>query len=260
MTMPDKSFLDTFAGILKDKAPPEAIPDVFEGDSPQILAALTVYRNNVRSSLSRVLRDIFPVLHELVGEEFFKFLAHEYYQAHPPRSRLVARYGDSMPDFLATFPPVANYPYLPDVARLELLYLTAYHAEDAELVGPEDIMAAGGDDVALLKLTFHPSVQFLASDYSIVTIWQAHKAGTPEAIAGNLQSAEHAVIARAHNHVTIRVLTRGEYAALRALSLGQMLGEAVQAASETDDTFDPQAFFQLLFGLEIIADVQQAGV
>ena len=259
MALPDKSLLDTFAGIIRDKTPPSDAPDMFEGEKAKTLAALAVYRNNVRSSLSRVLGDIFPVVQELVGDDFFKFLAHEYYQAHPPTSRMVVRYGDRLPAFLEGFAPVSNYPYLPDVARLELMYLTAYHAADAELMPPDEILAVAGEDIASLTVTFHPSVQFLASDLPSATICQAHKDGTHEKLSGNLQGAEHALIARSHNHVTIRVLTRGDFIALRAMSLGQMMGEAVEAASEADDTFDPQTFFQLLFALKIIAEVQQAG-
>ena len=251
--------LDAFAHILKDKASPAQVPDFIRGDESQVMAALTVYRNNVQSSLSRVLADIFPVLHALVGEDFFKFLAHEYYQAHPPMSRMVVRYGDHMATFLAGFKPAASYPYLPDIARLEIAYLTAYHAGDADLAKPETILAAAGQDIADLKFSFHPSVQFMTSDFPVASIWQAHKDGTPESLGKDLQNGEHILIARSHNQVTIRVLTRGDFAALKALSLEQTLEGAVSSGADADDRFDPQSFFQTLFQLEIIAGFQQAG-
>ena len=73
MTGTDKDLLDRFTGILRDKTPPTELPDIFEGEAEQVHAALAVYRNNVRSSLSRVLADTFPVLFELVGEPFLNF-------------------------------------------------------------------------------------------------------------------------------------------------------------------------------------------
>lgn len=256
MTGRDKDLLDRLTGILRDKTPPTELPDIFEGEDEQVHAALAVYRNNVRSSLSRVLADTFPVLFELVGEAFFKFLAHEYYQAHPPVSRMVLRYGDHLPGFLAGFEPAAAYPYLPDVARLESLYLEAYHAADADLMAPDQIIAAAGDDIEGLVLKLHPSVRFMASDYPAASIWQAHQSGSRKAMSQIAQTGEHALIARSHNHVTIRVLTHGSFIALKALSKGQALGKAVLAASEGDKSFNPQDFFQILFQLQIIADVQ----
>lgn len=259
MSSPDKALLDRFAQIIRDRSPPTQVPDIFEGEPEQVLAALAVYRNNVRSSLSRALGQAFPVLKELVGEAFFKFLAHEYYQAHPPTSRRLLAYGDHLPMFLETFDPVAEYPYLPDVARLERLYLHAYHAKDAALIAPDTILAAAGEDVASLVFNFHPSVQFLASDYAVASIWQAHQRATRAPMETIEQAAEHILIARIHMDVRIRVLTRGDYTALLALSLGHTLEVAVGQAVEADELFDPQSFFQTLFQLEIIAGYQQTG-
>lgn len=256
----DKALLDEFTRLLRDQMPPEHVPAFFEGDDEKTKAALAIYRNNVRSSLSRVLGDTFPVLKELVGEAFFKFLAHEYYQAHPPTSRMVARYGDHLPRFLEGFAPVAGYPYLPDVARLEGLYLQAYHAADAPLMPPEEIVAVAGDDIEGLVFQLHPSVLFLRSNYPVAAIWQAHKHEPRKAMNDIAQTGEHVLIARSHNHVTIRVLTRGGFIALCALSTGHTLGEAVESASKAEKSFNPQDFFQLLFQLQIIADVQQTGI
>jgi len=257
MSSPDQDLLNAFTGILKDKASPTEAPGIFEGEPDKVLAALAVYRNNVRSSLSRVLGDTFPVLKQLVGEEFFKFLAHEYFHTHPPTSRMVVRYGDQLPAFLENFKPVDPYPYLPDVARLEILYLKAYHASDATLTRPDEIVAIAGDDIASLKFQLHPSIHFLNSSYAAASIWRAHQTATRAPMNTIKQNGEHILVARVHNDVSIRVLTRGEFAALQALSLGHTLETAVGQGAEADTTFDPQSFFQTLFQLEITAGVSK---
>ena len=89
-----------------------------------------VYRNNVMLSLIDALADTFPVTQELVGEEFFRVMAKHFVQAQPPRSRLLAFYGDSFADFVDSFAPAAPVPYLADVARLEMCRVRAYHAAD----------------------------------------------------------------------------------------------------------------------------------
>ncbi len=215
------------------------------------MAGLAVYRNNIRSSLSGVLGDKFPVIKQLVGEEFFKFLAHEYYHAFPPQSPLVTAYGDKLADFLETFAPVAAYPYLPDMARLERLWLEAYHAADDTPLKPNEIIAAAGENIADLTFEFHPSLRLFKSDYPVATLLQRHQAS--EADFKDLpDGAEMIMLARPYNDVSIRVLTHARYSALEALYQGQTLEIAIDRAVGIEAAFDPQRFFQDLFQFEII--------
>ena len=121
---------------------------------------LAVYRNNVMVSLIDALATSFPVAQELVGEDFFRAMAAEFVRRQPPRSRVLARYGDRLPDFIADFEPARSVPYLADLARLEFARIQAYHAADAEALSPAAAAAAlrDGADVGRLVLICHPSV------------------------------------------------------------------------------------------------------
>lgn len=251
MKLSDRDLFNQFADILKGKPSPAVAPDIFAGSDTQTLAGLAVYRNNIRSSLSRVLAEKYPVIQQLVGEDFFKFLAHEYYHTYPPTSPLVTRYGDALPVFLEGFEPVTAYPYLPDMARLEQYWLEAYHAPDATPMTPQDIIAAAGDDIAYLTFEFHPSVRLLASAYPVGSIWQTHQ---PDAKSIDISGAgpENILIARPYNDVSNRVLTHAVFSALEALLTGHTLEDAVEQAANIDAAFDPQSFFQDLFQFEII--------
>jgi len=107
-----------FAAALLDPgaAVPAGVVDPWGAPAPK---RFSVYRNNVASSLVRALEAAFPTVRKLVGDEFFAAMAGAFCLDHPPRSRMLMLYGDALPGWLESFPPVAHLGYLPDVARLD---------------------------------------------------------------------------------------------------------------------------------------------
>ncbi len=93
-------------------------------------------------------RCAFPAVERIVGEEFFQAMARAYVLAEPPRSPVLMDYGTTFADFIAGFAPAASLPYLPDVARIERAWREAYHAEDAEPLGPEAFAGIGADAIS----------------------------------------------------------------------------------------------------------------
>lgn len=128
-----------------------------------------VYRNNLAASLTEALETGFPVLAKLLGVDSFKTLALIFSRAHPPTSRALSQYGDAMPEFLEEFQPLAAYPYLADIARLELAIRRSYHAADTD-----PLNAAGMDPETLMELTpvLAPATQIVASPFPIHGIWR----------------------------------------------------------------------------------------
>lgn len=197
-------------------------------------AAITVYRNNVRSAFLRALQDIFPVIHRLVGEKFFRYLAHEYYHAHAPSSPLVSRYGDALPVFLRSFEPVSGLAYLPDIARLELAWLSAYHAAEADCMAPERVIAALRENPQTILFELHPSARLISSPYPVHAIWIHNKnlnAGKPQLPAGG----ECVLVCRPHAEVFTETIPRPFWTALKALQEGKPLGVAISAATQDGD-------------------------
>src|SRR5258708_13370281 len=76
-----------------------------------------VSRNNVVSGLVKALKSRFPVVEKIVGEEFFAAMARVFVMAQPPRSPLLATYGDDFPPFVAAFEPPREIPYLAAASR-----------------------------------------------------------------------------------------------------------------------------------------------
>lgn len=206
-----------------------------------------VHRNNIHSSLIDALADNFPVVRELVGEEFFRAMAQHFVRACLPRSRLLAFYGEAFADFVAGFPPAKSLPYLPDVARLEMARVLAYHAADHESVGEQALQVAmgSGDQIAELRLQLRPSLAVVDSAYAVVSLWAAHQ-GLVELVDVDPLRPECALILRDELDVLVLRLAPGVAGLLDALSLGRGLGDAASRALSEAPLFDLAAALALL--------------
>jgi hypothetical protein len=148
-----------------------------------------VYRNNVTVSLIDALADTYPVTQAMVGEDFFRAMARLFVRAEPPASPVLALYGDGLADFIEGFAAAASLPYLADLARLEMLYVEAYHAADATPVALTELAGLLADEDALAGVRFvmHPSLRLLRSPYAVISLWAAHQT---QAVAESLSAIE----------------------------------------------------------------------
>jgi hypothetical protein len=239
-----------FAAALFDLQRP--CPDgLFSANGADPASRFAVYRNNVQSSLINALADSYPVVLQLVGEEFFRAMAGIYVQSTPPRSPLMNGYGDDFAAFIEGFAPAASVPYLADIARLERLRVMAYHAADAQPMDHEQIAAALADPLALSELTveLHPSLNLLNSAYAVVAIWTAHQ--QEATLAGiDLNQRQHALVLRNGLDVEVFAIEQGASAFIQNLQNGQSLMQALEAAP----AFDLSQTLALLISRNAITD------
>src|SRR5215468_10266336 len=95
-----------FASALLDPVLP--IPDGLVGpDGEPGPKRFAVYRNNVVVGLTETLKDAFPAVHRIVGEDFFRAMARAYVVVEPPKSPILLDYGAGFADFIRQFEPAA---------------------------------------------------------------------------------------------------------------------------------------------------------
>jgi Putative DNA-binding domain len=196
-----------------------------------------VYRNNVVLGLGKALKSRFPVVEKIVGEEFFAAMARVFVMEQPPRSPLLATYGDCFPAFIAAFEPAREIPYLADVARLEAARTRPYHAADAAPIETSHFAALDGHVVERIGIDLHPSVEIVRSPHPIVTIW-AMNSGELELAPIENWRGEDALVARPNLEVQVRRLPPGGAAFLLALAAGLPLGDAAEHALADAPDFD----------------------
>jgi hypothetical protein len=227
------------SAALSDRARTDAALPLITGESLLARDRLAIYRANIAANATGALAATYPIIHQLVGAEFFDGLAHAYCRAHPSVSGDLNEIGDRLADFLQTFAPAQPLPYLPDVARLEWLAHQAHYAADHAPLDAGTLAAISPADYARLALSLHPAVAMLSSAYPLYRIWEVHQDDYRGEIAVDLGSgAEDVVIYRPQFRAAVGKLTRGEYAFLNAITRGVLLGPALEAAMTEDAGFD----------------------
>jgi hypothetical protein len=208
-----------------------------------------VHRNNVIAGLVATLGDALPVLRQFVGEGFFAALARAFIAHHPPRTPVLAEWGDDFAPWLAGFAPAAHWPCLPDLARLERARTHAFHAADAPPMGAaaQAALAAGLADPERLprsRLLLQPSLQALHSAWAVARLWAAHQQPeTPERL--DIDGPEGVLVLRDSSGqvgmLSVPVASARFCAALRA-------GHTLSAALDSVPGVDLVATFTLLIG------------
>jgi hypothetical protein len=193
-----------------------------------------LYRGNLTATWNKVLSSAFPVVRQLMGEEFFSALTRAFGMAHPSDNPDLNHFGANFASFLATFEHVADYPYLPDMARLEWVLHRAYYAPEAAALTPDMLAALSPDDFELARFALHPTASLFHSSRAVVALWQAGEAAFPS----DLDAPGYAVVARPRWKAELASLSAAAHAALSALEGGAKMGEALDAAFELDEAFD----------------------
>lgn len=154
--------------LLMDEAP---------GDPGGLLDAashrgLAVYRHAYRARLLEALRDNYPVLAQVMGDEDFDALAAAYRKAHPSRFASIRWYGDGLADFMASEAEVAHPAFI-DVARMDWALRGVFDAGDDEPLRLEHLQQLPPEDWPALRLQPRASARCLLLDWAVEPAWAA---------------------------------------------------------------------------------------
>jgi uncharacterized protein (UPF0276 family) len=213
---------------------------------------LALYRGNLTATWTKTLSAAYPVVRQLVGAEFFGALARAYGMAHPSEDADLNRFGGTFAHFLEGFEHVADYPYLPDMARLEWALHRAHYAADANGLDATALGTLTPPQMEMARFTLHPACALFASNWAVVDLWRAHQAGSGVAFPQVMAAANFALVARPHWQAELAPFTSAGHAALSMLAAGETFGAALDAAFEIDAAFDVAASLQQWLQLAVL--------
>ena len=189
---------------------------------------LEVYRNTTFVSLKKCLTSTFPAVEALVSKDFMHYACHEFIKKHPPSHGALLFYGAEFADFLQTFTPTKNMPYIADIARLEWALSEAYDAEDAPYIQSEDFAKESIERLSNQTFKLSPHVHLLTSPFPIYSIWQMTH--TPENEQNiNMEQSECVLVYRNYTDLKSYALplSLGYFTLLKSLKKGHTLAESI---------------------------------
>lgn len=216
---------------------------------------LAVYRNNSRIAHTEALAGIYPAVRQLVGEAFFETMAERYEPSHPSTSGDLREYGAALARFLSTFEPVAQLPYLADVARLEWAWHECFHAATASPMTPSDLIALGSALQGNTRLALIPAARLLASAYPVADIWafaldpQRHQRGLDLDALGEARL----LISRREERVDVMELAPSQFFWLDRLARHDGLAAAFEQTALRYPEFDFTAELATFVRLGVLA-------
>jgi hypothetical protein len=230
----------SFAAALLDPALP-APAGLVGPDGKPSSRRFAVYRNNVIVGLTRTLKDAYPVVHRIVGSEFFLAMARAYVVGDLPRSPMLFDYGAGLPDFIDRFEPASVLPYLADVARIERAWTEAYHSSEASPIGPSAFSEIDPDLLQDVSLVLHPSVRIVRSRFPSLTIWQMNVDGGVPGPVDLAAGGENVLVVRPQAGVEVRSVPNGSPEFIHALASGRPVLAAFEEAIAAEPSFDLSA-------------------
>jgi hypothetical protein len=201
-------------------------------------AGLAVYRNTIRANYRRALKESYPVILALIGEDCFNQAADQYSRAVPSVSGDLYDFGASFGDFLSGYGPTRALPYLRHVAALEWAVEAAERAPEVKPLEVSRLAVVAPQRLPGLRLLLHPAARLLASPYPVLHIWQVNQpgyGGEPTVDLG--EGGDRLLVTRHGAPVVIERLGAAEYAWLSALAAGETLVSAVARALALDPAF-----------------------
>lgn len=246
--------LSSFArAIVRGEVPSPLINNGYANYAVYI--AIEVYRNNYRGNLHDTLSGAYPVIRQLVGDDFFRLLARKFIEQHDSHSGNLHHYGAEMAEFVAAFEPAQTLPYLPDVAKLEWECHSAYFTDDAATFNITRLAQVLPEQYSELVLHTHPNCYLLRSRYPVAAIWHAHQPAANKDFHIDLDSGPcNALVSRKDDFVKVSELTDAEADWMQAIQEGMPLGTAMAATQERHANFDLQAALLKLVKLEVFSD------
>ena len=214
-----------------------------ESSSISAQGLMGIYQNSAIANITHSLALTYPVIKELVGEDFFRAMCREFIIITWPKSGNMDDYGVEFSSFLAEFEHAKHLDYLNDVALLEWAFHQSSLADDARSTDWSTL--AKVTDILQLQFVLAPSFKLVHSIFPVDKIWQLNQGDISLNVDVDFNDNEennctYLVVFRQSMKTIITSVTSGEFALLKAFDDGQIFEQAINLsiAEQADFSVD----------------------
>lgn len=191
-----------------------------------------VYADMYLWRLTDALREDYPKLAALLGDERFLALSEAYAREHPSDRPDLGQFGRHLPAFLRRF-PASERADLGDLAALEWVRSEVFFEAPADPVAREALAALGPGAFADARLRLVPALRFLVLDHDVTALWRRLEDGEPPGSPSADPTA--AAVWRAGYEVFHGRVEPDEARALEAARAGEPLASVCAAFGQRED-------------------------
>lgn len=195
-----------------------------------------IHRNNITVNLLNILKETYPLLRQLLGEDYFLQTAKQYIRQYPSCNSNLYDYGEYFFSFLATQTALSHLPYLEEVAHFEWATHHIFFAADCVPLDMTALNKISPEQYSTIHFTLNPACELLAFKFPILKIIDLCHGHLSDNIDIN-DGGVNLLIIRQDNEIKLIPLPANEFHFLKALQDNQSFEKALNIALAIDATF-----------------------
>lgn len=208
-------------------------------------------RDRTFDALYTQLATIYQTTEQILGEEVMREMARAYFHKHPPQNPHPVDSMEMFAFYLEDHPNSKRFPFLPDIATMDLGFHKAYHAVDAETIRTSIFTEMQPEMLAAKRIQLHPACYWFSSSFSIHDIWRMHRAPIQQRNINHL-TPQDVIFVRPHLNVELHKIDTGFTIALDKLDSGDTIEVSFTRATQVDRNFNAVAAIQFLIQNNVI--------
>lgn len=194
---------------------------------------LDIYRNAFRARLIAALKENFPVLYRVLGDDAFADLGLAFIAARPSHTPSIRWFGMDLPEFLEHRADLVPHPSLADLARMEWALGTAFDAADAPVLAVSDLLTLSPEAWPSLGFVAHPTLRLVPLAWTVEPLWSALSVDENAETDAPEPAAHHLLVWRGEDRTHWRSVEAFEATMLLACIGGAPFAEMCELAAAT---------------------------
>lgn len=195
-------------------------------------ARLDIYSIAYRARLGEALKENYPVLARVLGDDGFADLANAFLHHCPSHTPSIRWFGARLAEFVEEAADILPHPSLVDLIRMEWALNIAFDAADAAPLKVAELLRLAPEAWPALQLILHPSLHLLSLNWAIEPLWSALSVDENADTDPPEEFVHHLVIWRVEHRTLWRSVSAEEAMLLRAAIAATKFAQLCEIAAE----------------------------